>query len=35
MVETDLPLKRPVGSYIDKGQHEICLDLVHKVRTQG
>lgn len=33
--EEDLPLKRPVGAYLKKDQHEISLDLVHKVRPQG
>lgn len=33
--EVDLPLKRPIGAYLDKGQHKIILDLVHKVRPQG
>jgi hypothetical protein len=33
--DVDLPLKRPIGAYLVKGQHEITLDLVHKVRPQG
>ncbi|TDW19450.1 hypothetical protein [Kribbella kalugense] len=32
---TDLPLKQPIGIYLDKGQHQISLDLVHKTRPQG
>lgn len=32
---TDLPLKQPIGIYLDKGQHQISLDLVHKRRPQG
>jgi hypothetical protein len=33
--EEDLPLTRPIGAYLAKGQHEITLDLVHHVRPQG
>lgn len=33
--DTDLPVKRPIGIYLDRGEHEISLDLVHKKRPQG
>jgi hypothetical protein len=32
---TDLPMKQPIGIYLDKGQYQISLDLVHKKRPQG
>lgn len=33
--DADLTPKSPIGAYLDKGQSQIDLDLVHKDRPQG
>ncbi|MHA6783340.1 hypothetical protein ACVGOW_20455 [Pseudonocardia saturnea] len=33
--DEDLPQNQPIGAYLDKGEHAIALDLVHRVRPQG
>jgi hypothetical protein len=33
--DEDLSPNRPIGAYLANGEHEIALDLVHRVRPQG